>query len=95
MPKVGKIIAREQQYWNLSPEQGWKMHNWDERNLAGDPRFSLRKAPEMYSMLSRLLKEYNGDTKQFLTINSYNQQLSQNWSRMVGYLFVKFIFHKL
>lgn len=98
MSKVGQIIARNQEYWDLDPEQGLKMHNWSDRDLADDPRFHLRKAPEMYSMLSSLLKEYNGDTKQFLTINLFNPQLSQNWSRnaqtprscniprMVGYL---------
>ena len=60
----------------------WKMHNWSDQNLAGDPRFRLRKAPELYLMLSRLLKEFNGDRKQFLKINLFNQQLSQNWSRI-------------
>lgn len=82
LSKVGKIIALTQKYWDLSPEQGWKMHNWSDQNLAGDPRFRLRKAPEMYLMLSRLLKEFNGDRKQFLKINLFNQQLSQNWSRI-------------
>ena len=82
LPKVGKSIAQKQEFWNLSPEQGWKMHNWDERSLAGDQRFKLRKAPEMFLMLNSLLKEYNGNTKQFLTINSFNQQRSQNWSRI-------------